>query len=129
MSRRSGLGRLLRRAEFLAVAGARRKTALPGLVLQTRQWRPAESGDDCLIRVGYTASRRVGSAVERNRARRRLRAAAQEILPLRAAHRHDFVLIARAGTNSRPFGALKQDLAMALQRVGADRKAEAETVE
>jgi ribonuclease P protein component len=127
MSRRSGLGRLLRRAEFLAVAGARRKTAMPGLVLQTRPWHPNESAGDCLIRVGYTASRRVGGAVERNRAKRRLRAAAQEILPERAVGQHDYVLIARAGTNARPFGALKQDLAMALRRVGAERKAETET--
>lgn len=69
------------------------------------------------MRVGFTASRRVGGAVERNRARRRLRAAAAEVLPAHGARGCDYVLIARQGTLTRPYGALAGDLAGALKRL------------
>ena len=55
------------------------------------------------MRVGFTASRKVGIAVERNRARRRLRAAVHEIMALHAAPGRDYVVIARAGTAKRSF--------------------------
>lgn len=71
------------------------------------------------IRVGFTASRKVGGAVRRNRARRRLRAAVRQVMPARAKAGHDFVVIARAGTLRRPFGALVADLETALKRLGA----------
>lgn len=72
------------------------------------------------IRVGFTASRKVGSAVARNRARRRLRAVAAAIMPS-AAPGHDFVVIARADTLTRPFPGLLADLEAALRRLGAWR--------
>jgi ribonuclease P protein component len=72
------------------------------------------------IRVGFTASRKVGSAVARNRARRRLRAAVAQIMPS-AAPGHDFVVIARADTVTRPFPGLLADLEAALRRLGAWR--------
>ena len=65
-------------------------------------------------RVGFTASRKVGNAVARNRAKRRLRAAAQAILPTEARPRTDYVLVARPATLVRPFEALLRDLAAAL---------------
>lgn len=115
------LGRLTRRPEFLAVAGARRKWAAPGLVMQARphddRFHPRPG--DPPVRVGLTASRKVGGAVERNRARRRLRAAAAEVLAANAAAGHDFVLIARAETVRRPFAELKADMAQALRRLKA----------
>ncbi|HYD32301.1 MAG TPA: ribonuclease P protein component [Azospirillaceae bacterium] len=119
-----GLGRLKKRPEFLAVAGTRRKWVAPGLILQARRHddrqRPAPG--EPLIRVGLTASRKVGKAVERNRARRRLRALAQEVLSHYAAPGHDFVLVARGETVVRPFPDLRADLVTALKRLGVWRE-------
>lgn len=123
MERAPGPGRLLRRSEFLAVAGARRKWVAPGLILQIRRHddRQRPAAGEPSVRVGFTASRKVGGAVERNRARRRLRAAVREIVPVLAAPGHDIVVIARAQTLSRGFDDLRQDLETGLRRLGAAR--------
>jgi ribonuclease P protein component len=122
----SGVGRLKRRAEFLRVAGAGRKSVTPGLILQVApRVEPAASPEGCAPRVGFTASRKVGIAVERNRARRRLRAAVDQVMALHAAPDRDYVLIARAGTAKRPFAALLGDLEAALRQAGAYREAPA----
>jgi ribonuclease P protein component len=110
------LARLKRRAEFLRVAAANRKWATPGLVLQAA---PREGGGEA--RVGFTVSRKVGDAVRRNRARRRLRAAADQLLPACAAAGRDYVIIGRPATLDRPFTALLGDLEQALTRLGAHR--------
>jgi ribonuclease P protein component len=70
-----------------------------------------------LVRIGFTASRKVGNAVARNRAKRRLRALAAAILLGEGKPGTDYVLIARAGTVDRPYDALIADLAAALRRV------------
>jgi ribonuclease P protein component len=110
------LERLKIRADFLRVAAARRRTAQPGLVLQAAPrvigWDEASS-----IRVGFTASRKVGNAVTRNRAKRRLREAAARVLPHHGRLGTDYVLIAREGTVERPFSALVADLETALRRI------------
>ncbi|MEO5338719.1 MAG: ribonuclease P protein component [Magnetospirillum sp. WYHS-4] len=116
------LARLKRRVEFLRVADARRKWVAPGLILQVRR---RASGDFCpggeaAIRVGFTVSRKVGNAVVRNRARRRLRAVAEAVLPVAARPGYDFVLIGRGGTIGRPFPELLEDLKKALARLGAE---------
>ncbi|AWK86346.1 ribonuclease P protein component [Azospirillum thermophilum] len=119
------VGRLKRRPEFLAVAGTRRKHVAPGLILQVRRHderqRPAPG--EPLIRLGLTASRKVGNAVVRNRSRRRLREAARLLLPSHAAPGHDLVLVARAGTAERPWAELLGDLRAALKRLGLWRDA------
>jgi ribonuclease P protein component len=121
------LRRLRKRSEFLRVARARRSWATPGLVLQARR-RPQEASQGApqaqleAIGVGFTASRKVGSAVERNRARRRLRAVAREVLPTAGRPGYDYVLIARAGTLRRPYMELTRDLTKALARVSAESK-------
>lgn len=99
------------RKDFLAVARAR-KVVAPGLVLQMRVRE-----DEAPARVGYTASRKVGNAVARNRSRRRLRAAVNDVLASRARPGHDYVLIARAATAGRPYDDLLADLAGALDRI------------
>ena len=106
--------RLKRRAEFLAVAAVRRSSAQPGIVVQMLR------GEDRInrIRVGFTASRKVGNAVLRNRARRRLRELARRILPSETVVSADFVLIARRETVDRPFCDLETDLRAALRRLG-----------
>lgn len=102
------------RKDFLAAARAR-KAVSPGLVLQMR----ARCGEDAdrPARVGYTASKKVGNAVIRNRARRRLRAAVNDVLAPRALKGCDYVVIARAATAQRPYDALLADLASALDRI------------
>ena len=122
------LGRLKRRNEFQAVAAGRRKAVAAGLILQVRRRPPSVAGaadgnaaDGSAIRVGFTASRRVGNAVARNRAKRRLRALAGEILPARAAAGCDYVLIARTATVERRYEALRADLLRALERLGVSR--------
>ncbi len=103
------------RADFLRVAATRRKAVTPGLILQAAaQPGPADEGPP---RIGYTASRKVGNAVIRNRAKRRLREAAAEVLPVLGASGTDYVLIARSGTAERPYPALLDDLAGALRRI------------
>jgi ribonuclease P protein component len=121
----AGLARLKRRAEFLRVAGGRRKSVTPGLVLQVLR-RPEASDAQRIaigeaVRIGFTASRKVGIAVERNRARRRLKAVADQVMPLHAAPGHDYVVIARAETAKRAFPALLADLERALKQLGAWR--------
>ena len=117
------LARLKCRSEFLRAAGRGRKWAAPGLVLQAcRRPRNADGeADSAPPRVGFTASRKVGSAVQRNRARRRLRAAADQLLPRSARAGTDYVLIARAGTLTRPYQDLVGDLETALKRVAEAR--------
>ncbi|MDX1710768.1 MAG: ribonuclease P protein component [Rhodovibrionaceae bacterium] len=112
------LGRLKTRPEFLRVAAARRKAVRPGVIVQARRRKPEEdkaaTGDEAPVRFGLTASRKVGGAVVRNRARRRLRAAAEAILPERGQTGVDYVLIARAATVTRSFPDLLGDLEAAL---------------
>lgn len=68
-------------------------------------------------RVGFTASRKVGNAVARNRAKRRLRALSVEVLARHGVPGQDYVLIARATTPTRPYAALRKDLERALRRL------------
>ena len=102
------LEHLRKRSEFLRAArGIRRVT--PGLTLEI-----CVNPGSVEVRVGFTASRKVGGAVTRNRAKRRLRAAARAVLPLCARPGTDYVLVARQDTATRPFESLKSDLAQAL---------------
>ncbi len=123
------LRRLKTRPEFLKVAATGAKWVTPGLVLQVRR-RPAigpqGSASEGTIseaeaehpRVGFTVSRKVGNAIRRNRARRRLRAAAMEVLPEHGRSGCDYVLIGRAGTLDRRYADLVMDLRTAIQRIG-----------
>lgn len=115
------LGRMKKRREFLAAARRGRKAVTPGLVLQAlRREEAAEA--PAQVRLGLTASRKVGNAVARNRARRRLRAAAQEVLTGLGRSGMDYVLIARGETGTRPYPELLQDLRAALSKVEEKRK-------
>jgi ribonuclease P protein component len=93
------LRRLVARSQFLAVAATRRKCARAGVVLQIR----TRNDGDPAIGVGFTATKKVGNAVVRNRARRRLREAARAVLPRLGVAGSDYVAIARAETGETPF--------------------------
>ncbi|MCV6596067.1 MAG: ribonuclease P protein component [Mangrovicoccus sp.] len=113
---------LTKRAEFLAAARARRAPG-PSLVLQARRRGKEESNDGNAIRVGYTCSKKVGNAVARNRAKRRLRAAARDVLSLQGKPGWDYVLIGRAGkTAERPYELLCADLRKALDKIHTPRE-------
>ena len=111
------LPRLKRRPDFVRLTRTGRAAAAPGLVLQCAP-RPAGIAGDA-PRVGFTASRKVGGAVARNRARRRLRALADAVLAARADPGRDYALIARRATPARRFADLAADLERALARLGA----------
>ena len=104
---------LRRRADFQRAARGR-KAATPGFVLQAR---PQGAG---LLRVGFTCSKKVGGAVQRNRAKRRLREIARAVLPEAGRAGWDYVLIGRAGTTgTRDLARMKDELRAALARVHA----------
>ena len=136
----TALLRLMRREDFLRVAAARRRWVTPAFILQARE-RSREGTDTASdtatsaasdsafvdrtireVRVGFTVSRKVGNAVVRNRVRRRLRAAVDAVLPTRASPGFDLVLVGRSGGLTHPFDRIKQDLEVALRKVGADQK-------
>ncbi len=120
MTRESSLQTLKKRSDFIQIAASGRKFAARTLVLQVRETPRDSAGQSkgqSAIRVGYTASRRVGNAVTRNRAKRRLRAAVREVLGPRGAPGYDYVLIARQGISQRPFPNVVADLTYALEKL------------
>jgi ribonuclease P protein component len=77
-------------------------------------------GDEAsAIGVGFTATRRIGGAVVRNRAKRRLREAARVLLPLHGLPGHDYVVVARASVTTRPWLRLLDDVKTALISLAA----------
>jgi ribonuclease P protein component len=103
---------LARRAEFLAAARDIRKVA--GSITLELTPTPEAQRREGEARIGFTASRKIGNAVARNRAKRRLRAAARETVPLSGRAGHDYVLVARAGILARDFQALLGDIKAAM---------------
>ena len=104
---------LKKRADFLRAAQGRRQ-GTAGFLLQARNRGDASGA----VRVGFTCSKKLGNAVARNRAKRRLRAMAREVLPGVARPGWDYVLVGRPGaTAEREFALLLADLAAALRQV------------
>lgn len=108
------LERLKQRKDFLRLAHAKRVHST-SFVLQAR-----DRGDAQALRVGFTCSKKVGNAVARNRAKRRLREIARLILPQFGQIGHDYVLIGRANvTASTKFTALQDELSASLRKLQA----------
>lgn len=100
--------RLKIRADFLRARSGpseRRKT----LVVQCRQ-----RADETAIRIGFTATKKIGTAPTRNRAKRRLREAARALVPLEGVPGADYVFIARAATATTDWQRLLDDMKTAL---------------
>ena len=107
--------RLRQRADFLAAA-AGRKVAAQAFVLQGR-----ERTDEGPARFGFTVSKKVGNAVERNRVRRRLREVVRRFAGKRTRAGHDYVLIGRRAALNVPFDRMVQDFDGALRRLHEGR--------
>jgi ribonuclease P protein component len=105
------MDRLRQRADFLAVAnGARASSA--AFVVQGRR-----RDDDGPIRVGFTVSRKNGTATERNRIRRRLREVVKRLDVISMRPHHDYVLVGRPEALTRDFAVMLDDLSSALRRL------------
>ena len=103
--------RLRRRADFLAAAGGA-KVATAAFVLQA-----LGRADNGPIRVGFTVSKKVGTAVERNRVRRRLKDVVKRWAAGRLQSGHDYVLIGRRAALQLPFDRLVEEFKTALRRL------------
>ncbi len=106
---------LKKRAEFLRVQNSGQKWVSPGVILMVSPTTPEKAGQ---VKFGLTVTKKLSkSAVVRNRIRRRLRAAAHDILPLHAKTGVDYVLIGRHETADLPYGKLCGDLKWCLKRL------------
>jgi ribonuclease P protein component len=103
--------RLRHRTDFRAAAAGQR-ASVGAFVVQAR--RRAEDGP---VRIGFTVSRQVGNAVERNRVRRRLREMVRLSQGGGMHGGHDYVLIGRRAALAVPFGQMRQELDTALDRI------------
>jgi len=113
---------LKKRSDFLLAARAR-KQGVGSMMVQARKRREGECKDAEMIRVGFTCSKKVGNAVARNHAKRRMREVARAVLPSLGKPGWDYVLIGRAeSTAARPFEDLKGDLKFALKKLHAPQQ-------
>ena len=105
------MDRLRQRADFLAVAnGARASTT--AFVVQSRR-----RDDDGPIRMGFTVTKKNGTATERNRIRRRLRELAKRLPPVSLQPHSDYVLVGRRAALTSDFANMLGDLRQALHRL------------
>ncbi|WP_417450110.1 ribonuclease P protein component [Kordiimonas sp.] len=113
--------RIKKRPEYLAVAGTQRKWVTPAFIVQAM---PGES--DTSPRVGFTVSKKVGNAVARNRARRRLKEVARQIVAAHGEPGWAYVFIGRQAAISYDFEKLGADMRWALAKLasGADLKSD-----
>lgn len=104
--------KIKKRSDFLRIQSKGRKWVSHGLIIQTM---PNEDG---IKRIGYTVTKRTDkSAVKRNRIKRRLRAAAADILPEHAKNGQDYILVGRPQTLTRPYETLKNDIKWCLGKM------------
>jgi ribonuclease P protein component len=106
------LERLKKRSDYLIITKAGQRFVTPAFILQVYH-RTSEN----TARIGFTASRKVGGAVERNRAKRRLRALAHQFLMPLACQSTDYVLIARKEALTRTYALMAEDLQKALTTI------------
>lgn len=116
---------LLKRADFIRVWKVGRYCSTQNLIVQAcalEEINEANSKKIHQIRVGFTATKKIGGAVARNRAKRRMRALVRLVLPLYQLHREwskiDLVLIAKKSLLSASFAVLIEDFKLALNRLG-----------
>lgn len=104
--------KITRRADYIAVSKEKWQ-ARPNLVIQAKN----RQDDDDTIRLGFTATKKIGGAVVRNRAKRRMREIARLIIAENGQSQHDYVFVARPTTPSCDFFVLLDDAKQALLRL------------
>jgi len=102
-----------KRADFLLAAKSGFRFVKPSLIVQSRK-----RDDDDACRAGFTATKRIGNAVIRNRTKRRLRAAAAKLLPEIALNSCDYVFIGREQTHKAEFSDILRDMRHSLKVLG-----------
>jgi len=110
------MNRILKRVDFLAASKAARANAAP-FSLQARDRK-----DDAGLRLGLTVTKKTGNAVERNRIRRRLRAAARAVLPQAGKDGFDYVVVARRAALTAGFSELTGGLENTIKQVHKTRR-------
>ncbi len=110
---------LKKRQEFVDIANDGLKAVAKGLVLQAIESDREGSG---ALHIGFTATKRTGNAVARNRIKRRLRVLAAKVMPKHAKWSHDYVIIGRTATIKRDFADLEKDLKFTLHSTGTYKK-------
>lgn len=104
-----------KRPDFLHVTRNGYKVVKSGFILQAAKTR--RNFDPPVFRIGYTATKKIGNAVCRNRAKRRLRSLCAALLPLEAVAGYDYVIIARYTTIDMAYKKLYKDLMYALKKI------------
>ena len=116
---------LRKRSQFLRIAQKGKKFSSAGFILQMHKIDEVVDSkiqqSKKIIEVGYTASQRVGNAVHRSKAKRRLRSLAMKVLLKHAKWGHEYVLIARLSTNSADFCSLIKELEYCLKKLNVYR--------
>lgn len=107
----SSIETLKKRKDFLRVAADGRRWVTSNFVLQIGIATHNE------VRAGYTATKKLGNAVKRNFAKRRMRSLVRGVFPEHATPGHDYVVIARDGMLVNSFGTIRDELARAVSRV------------
>lgn len=108
---------LKKRRDFLRVAASKKKWISPAMVLQIASRVDGEADS---VQIGFTASKKVGNAVQRNKAKRLMREVTREVLGFHGRGAFDYVLIARHQILGRSFKDLIRDLKWSLKRIHDD---------
>ena len=110
-----------KRPDFVRMTLHGAKVAKSGLVVQTfHRNLPVKNIPSDAVRIGFTATKKIGGATVRNRCKRRLRALVFELLPQSSISGNDYNFIARAITADMPFSKLKKEMTEALTQLQTD---------
>lgn len=108
---------LKKRSDFLRVASFRKKWISPAMIIQASPCPEYTIQKKPIIRVGYTASKKVGNAVVRNKVKRRLREAVRQVMTSFGQENHDYVIIARSEAAGLAYQELIRDMKWSLKRL------------
>ena len=117
MSEMNVISKLKKRKEFLIVSKKGKYINCKDFVIQFYKRSNSEENTLGLVRYGITASKKVGNAVSRNRAKRRIRVIIRELLPKLAARDFDYVVVAKNSLNKANIFDLKKELIKTLKNI------------
>ena len=119
LSRSGPIVTIRARRDFLRVQSKGQKKVMPGFVLHIFERGVSKPPHINAPRAGFTASKKVGGAVQRNLAKRRMRALVRDIIGPKARAHHDYVVVARAQILTRSYRLLEKELKNGLMRLYA----------